>query len=206
MGYNPYRKANGEFATKDEAYSQVNNDYEKASASKDVEKMAEIELYVIKNMDETPLGQKILEKKFGTTVLKKKKKTPRVRKLRPKIIDEAYISRKEREFHNFKRDADRKISDLNTSKRQFENILTKLDATDVTLKKALEDKIAFIESEKSDIMELFNEKVDQLDAIKNTPEGKKVTKERARTEEARRLAARNAYTGCSGGGRFRTSC
>lgn len=70
-GYNPYRKANGEFATKEEVGAQVESDYTTALASGDATQIAEIEEFVVNNMDGTPLGQKILEKKFGTAPAKK---------------------------------------------------------------------------------------------------------------------------------------
>lgn len=64
-GYNPYRKANGEFATKEEAYAQVDSDYMDAIWDGDKNKIAEIEQYIVDNMDNTPLGQRVLETKFG---------------------------------------------------------------------------------------------------------------------------------------------
>lgn len=64
-GYNPYRKANGEFATKEEAGAQAEKDFRMASHFGDEQRIAEIETYVMENMDDTPLGQYLLDKHYG---------------------------------------------------------------------------------------------------------------------------------------------
>lgn len=81
MGYNPYRKANGEFATKEEAGAQVENDYSAAVASGDAERIAEIEVFVVQKMDTTPLGQKVLQKRFGELAGCRKDKKPKSRRV-----------------------------------------------------------------------------------------------------------------------------
>lgn len=75
MGYNPYRKANGEFATKEEAGAQVKSDYEAALSSGDSDRINEIEEYVVNNMDNTPLGQEVLKRRYGS-ISKVSKITP----------------------------------------------------------------------------------------------------------------------------------
>lgn len=64
-GYNPYRKANGEFATKAEAGMAAELAYNEALELGDEANIASIEDGIINHMPNTALGQKILEKREG---------------------------------------------------------------------------------------------------------------------------------------------
>lgn len=77
-GYNPYRKANGEFATKEEVGAQVQSDYEAALSSGDTAQINEIEEFVMDKMDTTPLGQRILQKRYGKDAPENTKSIPKL--------------------------------------------------------------------------------------------------------------------------------
>lgn len=64
-GYNPYRKANGEFASKAEAGLAAEATYNEALQLNDESKIKEIEDGIIKHMPNTELGQRVLEKREG---------------------------------------------------------------------------------------------------------------------------------------------
>jgi hypothetical protein len=67
-GYNPYRKANGEFASKSELGSidqKLEHDLASAVARDDSATVAEIEYYAAERAPESPLGQKVLETRYG---------------------------------------------------------------------------------------------------------------------------------------------
>lgn len=68
-GYNPYRKANGEFASKDEVGAvedKVEADLREAELNGDREKVAEIENFAMERLPGSPLGSRLLDKKYGS--------------------------------------------------------------------------------------------------------------------------------------------
>jgi len=68
-GYNPYRKANGEFASKDEVGAvedKVESDLRTAMLDGDLEKITEIKNYAMDRLPGTPLGSKLLDQKYGS--------------------------------------------------------------------------------------------------------------------------------------------
>lgn len=67
-GYNPYRKANGEFASKDEVGSveeKVSADLREAQSSGDGFRVAEIEEYAMEKLPESELGKRTLEARYN---------------------------------------------------------------------------------------------------------------------------------------------
>ena len=69
-GYNPYRKANGEFASKDEVGSvedKVSSDLQAAQSAGNSAEVARIESYAMEKMPESKLGQELLESRYGST-------------------------------------------------------------------------------------------------------------------------------------------
>lgn len=67
-GYNPYRKSNGEFASKGEVgdlSEKLTGDLEAAQSSGDVSLVSQIESYAMEKMPESPIGRKLLEEKYG---------------------------------------------------------------------------------------------------------------------------------------------
>lgn len=69
-GYNPYRKANGEFASKEEVGSvedKVSSDLQAAQSAGDSGEVARIESYAMEKMPESKLGQELLESRYGST-------------------------------------------------------------------------------------------------------------------------------------------
>lgn len=64
IGYNPFRKANGEFASKDEAGAKAERDLNEAYAQNDEELAAEIEDVIIDNFPELPKAQAILRERY----------------------------------------------------------------------------------------------------------------------------------------------
>lgn len=68
-GYNPYRKSNGEFASKDEVGAvedKVEADLREAELSGDTEKIAEIKNYAMDRLSGSPLGSRLLDQKYGS--------------------------------------------------------------------------------------------------------------------------------------------
>jgi len=67
-GYNPYRKENGEFASKDElggVESKVEADLTAARSADDSERVDEIERYAMDKLPESKLGKSLLEARYG---------------------------------------------------------------------------------------------------------------------------------------------
>lgn len=68
-GYNPYRKANGEFASKDEVGAvegKVEFDLREAELNGDRDKVAEIENYAMEKLPSSKLGSELLDRKYGS--------------------------------------------------------------------------------------------------------------------------------------------
>lgn len=64
IGYNPFRKANGEFAAKDEAGAKAERDLAEAYEHNDEELAAEIEDVIIDKFPELPRAQTILRERY----------------------------------------------------------------------------------------------------------------------------------------------
>lgn len=64
IGYNPFRKGNGEFASKDEAGAKAERDLDEAYAENDEELAAEIEEVIIDKFPELPRAQTILRERY----------------------------------------------------------------------------------------------------------------------------------------------
>lgn len=78
-GYNPYRKANGEFASKDEigdVEAKVEQDLDTARLDGDTETVDAIEEYAIDNMPESTVGKKLLEERYGVVGTASKQQEP----------------------------------------------------------------------------------------------------------------------------------
>lgn len=76
-GYNPYRKANGEFASKDEVgdlNEKLASDLVDAQDAGDEKLVAQIESYAMDKLPESPIGRKILEEKYGVSATAQKGK------------------------------------------------------------------------------------------------------------------------------------
>ena len=68
-GYNPYRKSNGEFASKGEVgsvESKVEDDLREAQSSGDRDRVAQIESYAMDKLPESKLGKELLERSYGS--------------------------------------------------------------------------------------------------------------------------------------------
>lgn len=69
-GYNPYRKANGEFASAAEIGSvedKVSADLEEARESGDADRLAQVEEYAMNRLPDSKLGRRLLEDNYGST-------------------------------------------------------------------------------------------------------------------------------------------
>jgi len=69
-GYNPYRKANGEFASASELGSveeKVSADLTEARNSGDAERVAQVEEYAMDKAPNSKLGKQLLEERYGST-------------------------------------------------------------------------------------------------------------------------------------------
>lgn len=69
-GYNPYRKANGEFASRDEVgdlNEKLASDLVDAQDAGDEKLAAQIEDYAIEKLPESPIGRKLLEERYGVS-------------------------------------------------------------------------------------------------------------------------------------------
>ena len=76
-GYNPYRKENGEFASKDElggVESKVEADLTAARSADDTERIGEIERYAMDKLPESKLGKSLLEARYGAAPAPAKQK------------------------------------------------------------------------------------------------------------------------------------
>jgi len=74
-GYNPYRKSNGEFASKDEVGSleeKLSGDLAAAQSSGDDALEAQIKSYAMDKLPESDLGRKLLEDSYGTSATRSK--------------------------------------------------------------------------------------------------------------------------------------
>ena len=74
-GYNPYRKANGEFASKDEVgdlNEKLASDLVDAQDAGDEKLAAQIENYAMDKLPESPIGKKLLEEKYGAAATAQK--------------------------------------------------------------------------------------------------------------------------------------
>ena len=68
-GYNPYRKSNGEFASKNDlgsVESKVEDDLREAQSSGDQLQVAQIESYAMDKLPESKLGKSLLERNYGS--------------------------------------------------------------------------------------------------------------------------------------------
>lgn len=69
-GYNPYRKSNGEFSSKDEIgdlNEKLASDLVDAHDAGDDRLAAQIESYAMEKLPESPMGKKLLEDRYGTS-------------------------------------------------------------------------------------------------------------------------------------------
>lgn len=69
-GYNPYRKSNGEFASKDEVgdlEGKLSHDLAEAQDLGDSEREAQIKSYAMDRLPESSLGRKLLEESYGSS-------------------------------------------------------------------------------------------------------------------------------------------
>lgn len=74
-GYNPYRKGNGEFASKDEVgdlNEKLASDLVDAQDAGDEKLAAQIENYAMDKLPESPIGKKLLEEKYGAAATAQK--------------------------------------------------------------------------------------------------------------------------------------
>lgn len=82
-GYNPYRDADGKFASPEDVGKKIEGDLQEAYDTGDFAKVEQIESYAMEKMPESELGKTLLERSYGVAP-KSKAAAPKRRVLNPK--------------------------------------------------------------------------------------------------------------------------
>jgi len=133
-GYNPYRKENGEFASKGEVgdlNEKLASDLVDAQDAGDERLAAQIEDYAMEKLPESPIGKKLLEERYGAAATTSKS------------VDHSKLGL--RELQKFAKDTEDKDLQLEIARRGNEAARRNLARNQFATKEALES--AYIVSE-----------------------------------------------------------